>query len=113
MDALAMTGGLFALIYVFLKFLFGMYVPWLMHSESVRLLFKVDPRKPKKKRSERRLLTKEPDELLKEAKENQKALVWMTSSVFDRLVLSMEALFSGVFSCRGSKFARIVNEGTN
>ena len=35
-----------------------------MYAETVRLLFKIDPRKPKKPRSEIRLAKKEPEELL-------------------------------------------------
>jgi len=44
-----------------------------MNAETVRLLFKIDPRKPRKKRSELRMAKKDPMELLKEAKENVKA----------------------------------------
>lgn len=70
MEAIALTGGLIVFGYVLLKAFFNIYVPWLMYAETVRLLFKVDPRKPKKPRSELRLAKKDPEELLKEAKEN-------------------------------------------
>jgi hypothetical protein len=60
MIAIALTGGLFFAGYVVLKFFFSIYVPWLMYAESVRLLFKIDPRKPKKPRSELRLAKKDP-----------------------------------------------------
>ena len=70
MNAIALTGGLMFTGYIVLKCFFSIYVPWLMHAETVRLLFKIDPRKPKKKRSELRLARKDPEELLKEAREN-------------------------------------------
>lgn len=86
-----------------------------MYAETVRLLFKVDQRKPKKPRSELRLAKKEPDELLKEAKETQQALVYLTSSIGDRIILTIESFVASIFSCRGkgNKFNRIVEDGAN
>jgi hypothetical protein len=73
MHAVALTGGFLFLGYSVLKVFFSIYVPWQMNAETVRLLFKIDPRKPRKKRSELRLSKKDPLELLKEAKENVRA----------------------------------------
>ena len=70
MYAIALTGGLSFAGYFVLKLFFQFYVPWLMYAETVRLLFKIDPRKPKKKRSELRLAKKDPEDLLKEARDN-------------------------------------------
>lgn len=100
-------------LFVVLKVLFNIYVPWLMYAETVRLLFKIDPRKPKKPRSELRLAKKDPEELLREAQENVRAQVWITSSILDRLVLTLESFTSVIFSCRKTKFSRIVKEGSN
>jgi len=113
MYACALTGGLMFLIYAVLKAFFQIYVPWLMYAETVRLLFKIDPRKPKKPRSELRLAKKDPAELLREAQESVRAQVWITSNFLDRIVLTFESFASVLFSCRNNKFSRIVNEGSN
>lgn len=113
MYACALTGGFMFLIYSVLKAFFQIYVPWLMYAETVRLLFKIDPRKPKKPRSELRLAKKDPADLLREAQENVRAQVWITSSILDRIVLTFESFASVIFSCRNTKFSRIVNEGSN
>ena len=68
--AIALTGGFLFLGYAVLKTFFQIYVPWLMYSETVRLLFKIDPRPPRKKRSELRMQKKDPMEMIKEAQAN-------------------------------------------
>lgn len=70
MFAVALIGGLMFFLYTILKAFFQVYVPWMMYAETVRLLFKIDPRKQRKKRSELRMQKKEPMELLKEARDN-------------------------------------------
>lgn len=100
-------------LYIVLKAFFSIYVPWLMYAETVRLLFKIDPRKPKKPRSELRLSRKEPSELIKEAKDNVKSQVWITSSMLDRFVLTLESFISFFFSSRMNKFAKIVQDGSH
>jgi hypothetical protein len=65
--AVALTGGFLFLGYAVLRVFFSIYVPWMMYSETVRLLFKLDPRKPRAKRSELRMSKKDPLELIKEA----------------------------------------------
>jgi hypothetical protein len=99
--------------YAILRGFFSLYVPWLMYSETTRLLFKIDPRPPKKRRSELRMQRKDPQELLKEARANVQNQVWLTSSILDRLVLTIETFMSGLCSCRNSKFGRIVEDGSN
>lgn len=64
MYAFALIGGLLFFGYAVLKAFFNIYVPWQMNAETVRLLFKIDPRRPKKKRSELRMAKKDPMELL-------------------------------------------------
>jgi hypothetical protein len=111
--AIALTGGLMFCLYIVLKIFFNIYVPWLMHAETVRLLFKIDPRKPKKPRSERRMVKKEPADLIREARENVKNQVWITSSALDRIVLTIDSFMSFCFSSKANKFARIVQDGTH
>jgi hypothetical protein len=72
MYAIALLGGFMFAGFTVLKFIFSIYVPWLKWAETVRLLFKIDPRVPKKPRSELRLRRKDPHDLIREAKENIK-----------------------------------------
>jgi len=72
MYAIALLGGFMFAGFTVLKFIFSIYVPWLKWAETVRLLFKIDPRVPKKPRSELRLRRKDPLDLIREAKENIK-----------------------------------------
>jgi hypothetical protein len=113
MYAFALIGGLLFFGYAVLKAFFQIYVPWQMYAETVRLLFKIDPRPVRKKRSELRMQRKDPAELLKEARDSVQAQVWITSSIIDRFVLIFESFISVMFNCRNNKFSRIVEDGRN
>ena len=113
MYAIAILGGFIFLSFTILKTFFGIFVPWLKWAETVRLIFKIDPRIPKKKRSELRMAKKDPRDLIKEARENIKNQIWITSSIRDRLMLTVETFMAYIFSCRPNKFGKIIKDGTH
>lgn len=39
--------------------------------------------------------------------------MYLTSSICDRIILTLESFVSSIFSCRGNKFNRIVEDGAN
>jgi len=39
--------------------------------------------------------------------------VWITSSIKDRIILTIETFMSYIFSCRPNKFGKIIKDGTH
>lgn len=113
MYAIALLGGFIFFSFTLLKTFFGIFVPWLKWAETVRLIFKIDPRVPKKKRSELRMAKKDPRDLIKEARDNIKNQIWITSSIRDRIMLTIETFMAYIFSCRANKFGKIIKDGTH
>lgn len=101
---------MFFFFYAISSYFFARFVPWMMQVEIVRVLFRVDPTKGKKPRAAKKLASKEPFDVLKEARSTIKNRVQITPNNCDKFVLFLDSCTKKL-ACRQTRFSRIVHEG--
>ena len=87
-------------------------MPWFTYFSVIVRLFRVDPSKGKIPRDPTLVEKAEPDQLLAAAKARVKERVPLTQNECSLAVLNFEALVTKIFTCRHSKFGRILEQGT-
>ena len=105
-----MIGGFFALNVAVFSYIFSLFMPWLMHLKIIEGLFRIDPSKGKKPKSQAKMSTRKNEDLLADARAAVKKRTMMTSNACDILVLALESSIKWC-TCTQSKFSRIVHEG--
>lgn len=100
-------------LFAFVRFFAWLWMPWFTYFSVIVRLFKVDPSKGQMPRDPTAVEKAEPADLLKQAKERIKSRVPITQNPCSLAVLNFEALISQIFTCRHSKFGRILEQGTH
>jgi len=98
MASIAHAGGFYIILTVVIGFLFSLFIPYLMHLNIIRNLFKVDNNHGKKPQSADNFKNKPHDKLVKEAKESHKGRVKLTANKCDNCMLIFESVIK-VLTC--------------
>ena len=109
-DGLALVGGFFALCVAVASYIFSLFMPWLMHLRIIQGLFRVDPSKGKKPKSQTKMNSRKNEDLLEDARNAMRRRVPLSNSVCDKVILGLESSIKWC-TCKRTKFSRIVHEG--
>ena len=101
-------GGVFTVCYCIIRFFAWLWMPWFTYLSVIVRLFKIDASKGKMPRDPTAVDNTEPADLIEQAKKRIKERVPMTKNKCDIKVLSFEALITKAFTCRPSKFGRML-----
>lgn len=105
-------GGVFVVCYCIIRFFAWLFMPWFTYMSVIIRLFKIDASKGRMPRDPTAIDETEPKELVENAKKRIKERVAMNKNPCDIKVLSCEALIVKAFTCRPSKFGRMLEQGT-
>ena len=83
-------------------------MPWFTYLSLIVRLFKVDPSKGKAPRAPDEVEQDLPQDLIDKARKRLKERVPITKNPCSLFLLNLEALMSRIFTCRYSKFGRIL-----
>lgn len=107
-DIVVTCGGIFTVCYCIIRYFAYLWMPWFTYLSVIVRLFKLDASKGKLPRDPTAIEKSDPADLLAMAKTRVKERVPLTKNCCDIKILSFEALIVKVFTCRPSKFGRLL-----
>jgi len=105
-------GGVFTVCYCIIRYFAWLWMPWFTYLSVIVRLFKIDASKGRMPRDPTAVDKTNNEDLVAQCKERVKSRVKMNHNCCDIKVLSFEALITKMFTCRPSKFGRILEQGT-